>query len=171
LETHREDDLPVAPAAIIMTESAFARSPRGPAAAATFTRRPESATATTTAAAIPAPTTAGTIFAGTRFIDAQPTPLEFGIIQIIEGRLAFRLIGHDDESESAGFAGHFVHDDGHFRNGSMSRKGLAEVFLRGVVREIADVDVQSELLISKYFQTTQKPTNPPIILRSTTSYC
>jgi hypothetical protein len=37
----------------------------------------------------------------------------------------------------------------------MSRKGLAEVFLRGIVREIADVDVQSELLIAKDFHTAK----------------
>lgn len=148
------NDLPVATAAIIMAESAFTTATaRGPTTTATFARRTESTTAATPT--ITAATTTGAIFTGPRFVDSQTATLQFGVIQIIEGRLAFCLIGHDDKAESAGFSGHFIHDDGHFGNGSMSRKGLAEVFLRGVVREIADVDVQSELLIAKDFQTTK----------------
>ncbi len=76
----------------------------------------------------------------TRFVDREGAAVELGAVQLVNGVLSIGGAAHFDEAEAAGLTGHAV---GHELSGddlAVTREGLAELGLGGVVRKVADVE-------------------------------
>jgi hypothetical protein len=104
-------------------------------ASTTATTGPTTAAAKSSATGSAAPGVASAtiaFFARTRFVDVECSPFQFLAIESSDGGLSFAARGHFNESESFGFAGEFVFDDGDRCHLPEGFEGLAQVFFGGL---------------------------------------
>jgi hypothetical protein len=123
--------LPAAATAAATTASAAATTT---AAAATAT------TAATTAAAAEATTTAAGRL-GPSFVHVDGAPVEFGAIQLGNGRFGIALFGHFDEGEAARLPGVTIRNDVDALDVPVLGECGMQVLLRGLVAEVPDKNV------------------------------
>jgi len=98
----------------------------------------EAATLATTEA-----TTSGAVFLRTGLIDGQLTTTELNAVGLLGGIL--RLLGgaHGHESETTRTAGHTVKGDVNVGNGTELLEVCAQLFSRGLERQVADVQFRT----------------------------
>src|SRR5205814_47442 len=78
----------------------------------------------------------------TSLVDGDRATADFLQVQRLDGRVCLVLVRHLDETESPRPAGHLIHDDRHGRHFAVRRKGLTQIVLGRLVRQIAHVDVR-----------------------------
>jgi hypothetical protein len=103
------------------------------AAASTATAATEAATTTATT------TTAAAIFARTRFVDRQVATVEVLTVELLDGRLAFFIRRHFDETETARTTRLPIFYHRSRLDCTRLRKKLLQIFARSLEREITDV--------------------------------
>src|SRR4029077_11552663 len=83
---------------------------------------------------------AGRASRGRAIFTVRGAPQEITVVELLAGAFRAGLIGHGDESESAGSAGHFIGDDGGLANLASLAKKFAEVVFGHIERQVADVE-------------------------------
>ena len=113
-------------------------------AAATTAARTIGTTATATAAISTATATAaattGAIFAGTRFVDRQRTPIQLHAVQGFDSFVSFFGVIHRDKGKAFGASGEFIRDELHAIHGAMGTEGIIQTGFVRIVGQIADID-------------------------------
>jgi hypothetical protein len=100
-------------------------------------------------AAKPSPATPAGRFRA-RFVHVEGAAIQFGSVQLSDGRLRFLRVGHFYEGEAAGLAGVPVRDDIHSFNVAELGKSREQVLLRGLEAEIADKNVAHGVLVRMF---------------------
>jgi hypothetical protein len=86
-----------------------------------------------------APRTAATPgWLGTRFVYVQRPAMEIGAIQLGDGGLGCRRVGHFDEGETARLARVPVGDEIHALHAAVSSESRMQIVLGGLITEISD---------------------------------
>jgi hypothetical protein len=104
------------------------------AEAATTLAAAEAATLATTEA-----TASGAVFLRTGFIDGQLTTTELNAVGLFSGILSLLGGAHGHERETTRTAGHTVKGDVNVGNGTELLEVCAQLFSRGLERQVADV--------------------------------
>lgn len=138
--------VPTAATAVTATAAAAtASAAAAPAVAAGTAAVAASATAGTAAVAAAAtaasPAPSRTRFTGLRLVHAEPPSAERFVMQAVDRRLSFRVVGHLDKPEPARPAGFAVRNDLCADYLPVLLKQLEQVVGRGIPREVADVNV------------------------------
>jgi hypothetical protein len=102
----------------------------------------------TTAKPSPATTPTGRFRA--RFVHVEGAAIQFGSIQLSDGRLRVLRVGHFYEGKAAGLTGVPVRDDIDSFNVAELGKSREQVLLRGLEAEITDKNVAHGVLVRMF---------------------
>jgi hypothetical protein len=111
------------------------------AAAAAAAVAAAAATTTAAAAAVAAAAAAAARLTRTCLVNGDRTATDLGAVELLDGRSAFAVVGHFNESEAAGTSSLAIHDDVYTRDGPVGLEELLKLCLGGLKREISDVNV------------------------------
>lgn len=88
------------------------------------------------------------VFAGSRFIDTQWTPVERLSIQAFDRRFAFLPIGHFHKAKAFGTIGFPIDHDLGGADLTETLKGVSKILLGQVIGKVADVNIGGHLKFS-----------------------
>jgi hypothetical protein len=84
---------------------------------------------------------------GTTFFDANGLSVQFGAVQLGDCSFGFGFGGHSNERKSSGLAGEFVPYDVDCQDLAEGLKGLANVVLICLQRQISYIDIHLKFLL------------------------